>query len=74
MDTGKVYYDSEGNECSIWQMVMREPHWTANRIQEGEKAIDEIARLRAELEAVRVDAELYRCIKAMILDAARGGK
>lgn len=26
MDIGKGYYDTDGNECSIWQMVMREPH------------------------------------------------
>lgn len=64
MDSGKVYYDSEGRECSIWQMVHREPRWAANRIQEGEKAIDEIASLRAELESARVDAERYRWIKS----------
>jgi hypothetical protein len=64
MDTGKVYYDTEGNECSIWQMVMREPHWAANRIQEGEKALEAIARLRAEAEANRVDAERYRWVKS----------
>jgi hypothetical protein len=49
MDTGKVYFDSEGNECSIWQMVKREPTWAAVRIQEGEKAIDEITTLRQQL-------------------------
>jgi hypothetical protein len=63
MDTGKVYHDTEGNECSIWQMVMREPHWAANRIQEGEKALEAIARLRAEAEALRVDAERYRWLR-----------
>jgi hypothetical protein len=49
MDTSKVYFDSEGNECSIWQMVKREPTWAAVRIQEGEKAIDEITTLRQQL-------------------------
>lgn len=38
MDLKKVYHDSEGNECNIFQMVMREPGWAANRIQMGEKA------------------------------------
>jgi hypothetical protein len=52
MDTGKVYFDSEGNECSIWQMVKREPTWAAVRIQEGEKAIDEITTLRQQLADV----------------------
>jgi hypothetical protein len=42
LDTGKTYMDSEGNECSIWQMVRREPEWAANRIQEGEKAIEQV--------------------------------
>ena len=48
MDTGKTYYDTEGNECSIWQMVKREPEWAANRIHVGECAIAEVDRLRAE--------------------------
>lgn len=39
MNTAKVYQDSDGNDCSIWQMVRIEPEWAANRIQEGEKAV-----------------------------------
>lgn len=45
MDTAKIYYDIEGNEYSIMQMVKREPFWAANRIQEGEKAIAELKAL-----------------------------
>ncbi len=43
MNTAKIYHDSDGNECSILQMVRREPDWAANRIQEGEKAIEQLA-------------------------------
>ena len=43
MDLEKIYYDQDGNECNILQLVAREPAWAANRIQEGEKAI---ARLK----------------------------
>lgn len=56
MDTGKVYFDSEGNERSIWQMVKREPTWAAVRIQEGEKAIDEITTLRQQLEQAQAES------------------
>ena len=42
MDTGKIYYDKHGNECPIWKMVKLEPDWAANRIQEGEKAIERV--------------------------------
>lgn len=45
MDTGKIYYDIDGNECSIMQMVKKEPWWAANRIQEGEKAIEMVKAL-----------------------------
>jgi hypothetical protein len=38
MNTAKIYKDIDGNECSIMQMVRREPDWAANRVQEGEKA------------------------------------
>ena len=47
MDTGKIYNDSNGDDCSIIQMVEREPHWAANRIQEGEKAIEKLAEIEA---------------------------
>ena len=53
MDTGKTYYDTEGNERTIWQMVKREPEWAANRIQVGESAIADVKRLRAENERLR---------------------
>jgi hypothetical protein len=40
MDLTKIYFDAEGNERNILEMVRREPNWAANRIQEGEKAIE----------------------------------
>lgn len=45
MNTAKIYQDSDGNDCSIMQMVKREPYWAANRIQEGERAIELLERL-----------------------------
>ena len=38
MNTAKIYKDIEGNDCTIYQMINREPVWAAVRIQEGEKA------------------------------------
>jgi hypothetical protein len=49
MNAEKVYKDSEGNDCTILQMVKREPEWAANRMQAGEDAIDELKRIKAEL-------------------------
>lgn len=45
MDTGKIYKDVEGNDCTIWQMLKREPEWAANRLQLGEKAIKRLKEL-----------------------------
>lgn len=36
------YKDSEGNECTMMQMVLREPRWAAKRIQAGEDAIHQL--------------------------------
>ena len=47
MNTSKIYHDSEGNECTIFQAVRREPEWAAVRIQEGEKAIDELKCIKS---------------------------
>lgn len=60
MDTSKVYKDSNDNECSIWQMVKREPEWSANRIQAGEDALNSLQQLQAEIRALHDEfRELY---------------
>ena len=43
MDMGKKYFDIDGNECNILQMVHRSPEWAANRVQAGQKGLDELA-------------------------------
>ena len=50
MDTGKIYRDTDGNKKTIHQMVRGEPHWAANRIQEGEKAIKKVDRLEEVIQ------------------------
>ncbi len=55
MNTAKIYHDSEGNECSIFQMVRREPDWAAARIQEGEKAIAKIKELDALIKEIATE-------------------
>lgn len=39
----KKYYDSDGNECSIHQMVQREPEWAVSVIQEYEQVVNMMA-------------------------------
>lgn len=46
MNTGKVYKDIGGNDCTIHQMVQRDPAWAAVRVQEGEKAIAKLWELK----------------------------
>ena len=58
MNTAKIYKDSDGNECSIHQMVKREPEWAASRIQEGEKAILLAQTQRQEDIIGRIDARM----------------
>ena len=67
MDTGKIYTDSKGQECSIWQMVRREPDWAANRVQEGEKAIDQVKLLETKLENLKRHA-VCDCEGCMAID------
>lgn len=63
MGTGKKYYDSKGQECSIRQMVRREPDWAANRVQEGEKAIARLEIMNKETTPIASSAEADRIIK-----------
>ena len=48
MNTAKIYYDIDQNPCTIFQIIKREPEWAANRIQEGEKAIEKLKRITAD--------------------------
>ena len=50
MNTAKVYTDSDGNECTIHQMVRQEPEWAAARIQVGERAIERVKQLEVLIE------------------------
>ena len=59
MDTGKVYVDADGNECSILQMVRRDAHWASARIQEGEKALERVKELEARLAVYDKDVEVF---------------
>lgn len=52
MNTAKIYHDSEGNECTIYQAVMREPEWAASRIQVGEVAIKRVQILEDALSEI----------------------
>lgn len=42
MDLKRVYYDMDGFERTILEMVHLYPEWAANRIQAGEDAIDKL--------------------------------
>ena len=50
MDTSKIYHDSEDNECTIWQMIKREPEWAANVIQGYE---DKVKKLESQIQAIQ---------------------
>ena len=50
MNTAKKYHDSEGNECSIFQVVRLEPEWTASVIQNYEKTTAQKQNRIEELE------------------------
>lgn len=47
MNTAKVYKDTEGNDCTIHQIVRREPEWAASRVQVGQDALDMLAEIKA---------------------------
>jgi len=45
MNLEKKYYDEDENEINILQLVKKSPEWAANRIQEGEKALEHVITL-----------------------------
>jgi len=62
MNTGKTYQDMEGNRCTLLQMIRREPEWAANRLQNGEDAIERVKLLEKAIciysrERVEIDFE-----------------
>lgn len=61
MDTAKIYHDSEGNERTIHQMIKDEPHWAANRLQEGETAISKLDSLSDYIKDIQWSGECSCC-------------
>ena len=49
MNTAKIYHDSDGDERTILQMVTLEKEWAANRLQEGEKAVELIVEAMQDI-------------------------
>jgi hypothetical protein len=49
MNTAKIYHDSDGDPRTILQMVTLEKEWAANRLQEGEKAIESIVEAMQDI-------------------------
>ena len=47
--TSKIYKDSGGNDCTIWQLIERDPKLVAERLQEGEKAIEALKAKEVEI-------------------------
>ena len=70
--TDRKYQDGDGNDCTLEQMVRREPEWAASRIRAGEAAIAERDRLRAALrEAIEWNGEDDCGVPAVWLQRAR---
>jgi len=46
MNLKKIYKDIEGEDCNILELVILDQVWAANRIQEGEKAIAKLAKIK----------------------------
>lgn len=42
MNTSKIYYDSNGDEKTIYQMIKYEPDWVASRFQFMEQQNEEM--------------------------------
>ena len=57
MNTAKIYYDSEGKERTIRQMVKYEPEWAANIIQFYEKKISKLEKGELVLMPRKLTAE-----------------
>ena len=55
MDTDKKYKNTDGEPCSIWQMIKDEPEWVANRFSHMEERIKE---LEQRLERIHITARL----------------
>ncbi len=55
MSDEKLYTDIDGEKCTLYQMVRREPDWAAVRIQVGEEALELLSDLLPDMEC-RVQA------------------
>jgi hypothetical protein len=53
MTTPRKYYDPQGAECSLVQLVRMEPEWAANQIRHRDQLEEHVAKLREALQRIR---------------------
>lgn len=58
MGTTKMYFDSDGNRRTLYEMINCEPEWSVSRIKEGERALEVIEEL-IKLNPLRNDRDAY---------------
>lgn len=52
MNTAKVYYDTEGNQRTLSQMVEHEPQWAASRLRHCEEISSQLKDFREAIEFI----------------------
>ena len=40
--TARIFYDKDGNQCSLSQLIRRDPDWARNRILSLETALSDL--------------------------------
>ena len=56
----KKYHDSEGKQCTLIQMIEREPYWAANRIKIGDNASKFLYKCEAALKKIDPDNDYFK--------------
>jgi hypothetical protein len=67
-----VYQYCDGGECSLYQLVKKEPEWACSRIREGEKAEARLKELEAEKKRlIRNDNIKYEALHEIYTKACQ---
>ena len=62
------YYDAEGNERTLYQLINLTPEWACSRIHEGEKAIKENKALKESRDELLGWVQKHRQLFPHIID------
>jgi hypothetical protein len=69
--TARIFYDSDGNEVTLYQLVKREPSWASNRIIHLEQCLYAVLKECCDFSDLSKESEIKAAIALGLIDSTK---